>query len=87
VAEQETIQVAQEDRTVNPHIFFLGAIEASRLVAREAHSADPGAPIARLDARATASKPPAGDPAQARDRADPDRPSVAGTGPDSGGHR
>ena len=39
---------------MNPHIFFLGAVEAGRLVARTAHSADPNAPVANSHARASA---------------------------------
>ena len=44
---------------MNPHIFFLGAVEASRLVARGAHSADHGAPVVNSHARASALGRPA----------------------------
>ena len=45
---------AQKDRIMNPHILFLGAVEASRLVARGAHSADPAARVDGRPARAAA---------------------------------
>ena len=43
---------------MNPHIFFLGAVEAGRLVARHAHSADPNAPVTGGGDRAAAPKRP-----------------------------
>ena len=44
---------------MNPHIFFLGAVEASRLVARAAHSADHAAPVARRGGPSSTAKPSA----------------------------
>ena len=43
---------------MNPHLFFLGAVVAGRLVTREAHSADRDAPVAKVDAGASLAKPP-----------------------------
>ena len=44
---------------MNPHIFFLGTVEAGRLAARAAQGADHGAPVVNSHARASALRWPA----------------------------